>query len=79
MDSKKLYQPRSVIACPQCGAIQMRVETLHLARIKCKRCGFDLGAEIGPWADVVRDRVEKYNAEPHPKKANQDDPHKPTP
>jgi hypothetical protein len=49
--------------------------------VKCRQCSYLFEAVIGPSAETVQDRVEKYRAEssddkgkrgPHGKKDNQD-------
>ena len=70
----------SWIACPKCGHKVAKVRTCDM-EMKCRQCSYRYEAVIGPSAETVQDRVEKYRAEssddkgkrgPHGKKDNQD-------
>jgi hypothetical protein len=52
----------SWVACPKCGHKVARVRICDM-EVKCRQCSYLFEAVIGPYAETVQDRVEKYRAE----------------
>lgn len=66
---------RSDIHCPQCGHMEVRARICDI-EMQCRRCNYKFEAVIGPYADMVCDKVAPYG-EPDVPNANQANPSKP--